>query len=294
MSEQITEIAKLTTAAAQAVPYRYDGNVTSMKAKAKLLTQWKGFVRKYQHMASDHSFNIVFTDRLTGAAAVWANDQDYEISHYDFVNKFATFFHTPTEQLSAYRELKNFNFSGRNFSKEYLDFKAIHDSLSEYAENDVHFTNHMYAALPQTIIDSLPSIAFASSAELYSMVASKSLDSKSFGPPASQSFDPDAMEIDALSASGIVSNEIYDVITQYQDAMNDPDLAEDLTVAFDAITTSRKHLHTRASTKTCFYCQKPGHFIKDCEKRLSELKSRTSNNPSYRQNYEAPHKPFHR
>jgi len=46
MSEQITEIAKLTTAAAQAVPYRYDGNVTSLKAKSKLLTQWKGFVRK--------------------------------------------------------------------------------------------------------------------------------------------------------------------------------------------------------------------------------------------------------
>mgnify|MGYP001169931735 FL=1 len=199
-----------------------------------------------------------------------------------------------SEQLSAFRELTNFKFSGRNFSKEYLDLKSIYDSLSGYADNDGLFTNFMYAALPPKIIDSLPAVAFANSAELYSMVASKSLDSKSFGPHTSQSFDPDAMEIDALSASGIVSNEIYDVITQYQDAMNDPDLAEDLTVAFDAITTSRKHLHTRASTKTCFYCQKPGHFIKDCEKRLRELKSRTSNNPSYRQNYEAPHKPFRR
>ena len=294
MSEQITEIAKLTTAAAQAVPYRYDGNVTSMKAKAKLLTQWKGFVRKYQHMASDHSFNIVFTDRLTGAAAAWANDQDYEISHYDFVNKFATFFQTPTEQLSAFRELTNFKFSGRNFSKEYLDLKSIYDSLSGYADNDGLFTNFMYAALPPKIIDSLPAVAFANSAELYSMVASKSLDSKSFGPHTSQSFDPDAMEIDALSVSGVVSNEMFDIIDQYQDAMSDPDQAEAITVALDTIRIGRAYQNARVSSKTCFYCQRPGHFIKDCEKRLRDLKNRTSNNPSSRQNYEAPHKPFRR
>ena len=199
-----------------------------------------------------------------------------------------------SEQLLAYRKLSNFHFSGRNFSEEYSYFKSMHDSLTAYADDDVHLTYCLYAALPQSVINTLPCVSFSSSDELYSMVAARLFEPKSFGPHTSQSFDPDAMEIDALSASGIVSNEIYDVITQYQDAMNDPDLAEDLTVAFDAITTSRKHLHTRASTKTCFYCQKPGHFIKDCEKRLRELKRRTSNNPSYRQNYEAPHKPFRR
>ncbi|KAF0267236.1 hypothetical protein FOG48_03699 [Hanseniaspora uvarum] len=133
-----------------------------------------------------------------------------------------------SEQLSAYRELKNFNFSGRNFSKEYLDFKAIHDSLSEYAENDVHFTNHI------------------------------------FGPPASQSFDPDAMEIDALSASGIVSNEMFDIIDQYQDAMSDPDQAEAITVALDTIRIGRAYQNARVSASACFYCQRPGHFIRDC------------------------------
>ncbi|KKA01437.1 hypothetical protein D499_0AD00280 [Hanseniaspora uvarum DSM 2768] len=197
-----------------------------------------------------------------------------------------------SEQLSAFRELTNFKFSGRNFSKEYLDLKSIYDSLSGYADNDGLFTNFMYAALPQSVINTLPCVSFSSSDELYSMVAARLFEPKSFGPHTSQSFDPDAMEIDALSASGIVSNEIYDVITQNQDAMNDPDQAEDIIVALEAIRISRAHQNIRVSASACFYCQRPGHFIRDCRKRLGKLNTRISNNPSYRQNYEASPRPF--
>ena len=199
-----------------------------------------------------------------------------------------------SEQLLAYRNLSNFRFSGRNFSEEYSYFKSMHDSLTAYADDDVHLTYCLYAALPQSVINTLPCVSFSSSDELYSMVAARLFEPKSFGPPASQSFDPDAMEIDALSASGIVSNEMFDIIDQYQDAMSDPDQAEAITVALDTIRIGRAYQNARVSSKTCFYCQRPGHFIKDCEKRLRDLKNRTSNNPSYRQNYEAPHKPFRR
>ena len=199
-----------------------------------------------------------------------------------------------SEQLLAYRNLSNFRFSGRNFSEEYSYFKSMHDSLTAYADDDVHLTYCLYAALPQSVINTLPCVSFSSSDELYSMVAARLFEPKSFGPHTSQSFDPDAMEIDALSVSGIVSNEIYDVITQYQDAMNDPDLAEDIIVALEAIRISRAHQNIRVSASACFYCQRPGHFIRDCRKRLGKLNTRISNNPSYRQNYEASHRPFRR
>ena len=102
------------------------------------------------------------------------------------------------------------------------------------------------------------------------------------------------MQIDGLSTSGFLPNEMFEIIDQYQDAMSDPDQAEDIIVALEAIRISRAHQNIRVSVSACFYCQRPGHFIRDCRKRLGQLNTRTSNNPSYRQNYEASHRPFRR
>lgn len=199
-----------------------------------------------------------------------------------------------SEQLLAYRNLSNFRFSGRNFSEEYSYFKSMHDSLTAYADDDVHLTYCLYAALPQSVINTLPCVSFSSSDELYSMVAARLFEPKNFGPSQNQRFDSNGMQIDGLSTSGFLPNEMFEIIDQYQDAMSDPDQAEDIIVALEAIRISRAHQNIRVSASACFYCQRPGHFIRDCRKRLGKLNTRISNNPSYRQNYEASHRPFRR
>jgi hypothetical protein len=199
-----------------------------------------------------------------------------------------------SEQLLAFRKVRNFSFSGRNFSEEYSYFKSIYKSLTAYADDDVLFTYFVYAALPQSVINTLPCVSFSSSDELYSMVAARLFEPKNFGSSQNQRFDSNGMQIDGLSASGFLPNEMFEIIDQYQDAMSDPDQAEDIIVALEAIRISRAHQNIRVSASACFYCQRPGHFIRDCRKRLGKLHTRISNNPSYRQNYEASHRPFRR
>lgn len=277
--------------------HKYDGNPDSLSAKVGLLSAWNGFVTKYSSGASEHAFNVVFTSFLTSTAASWATDQDYTVSHQEFLFKFNSFFQTSNESLRSFKNAASFKFTCKDFASEFIAFKTLHGCLEEYHSDDRHFTLMMYAALPQSVIGLLPSTDFTSSDTLYRAVASiltnKPVIHYDINPTPVANTDPDAMEIDSLGIFQISSAAIADVITQYEDFITANESEDSSIVELDAIRTRfARSPDVQRSARNCFYCNKPGHFIRNCHKRRADRSARFSNNLESSKSYESSNRPF--
>lgn len=281
---------------------KYDGNPDSVTTKVALLTAWNGIIVKFFDASASRAFNVVFTSFLTSTAAAWALDQDYGVAHHDFLDNFNNFFRTANENLRSFRNAVNFKFTCKNFAQEFVTFKTLHGCLEKYNKDDRHFTLAMYAALPQSIIALLPSLDFADSDSLYRAVSSVLTNKPSIhydihdptlNVTRTAPADPDAMEIDSLRIHQISSADVADVINQYEDFLLDADADDTVTVELDAIRTRfARSPDAQRFARNCFYCNKPGHFIRNCNKRRAYKSARFSNNSDQSKSYESTNRPF--
>lgn len=277
--------------------FKYDGNPDSLTTKVALLTSWKGFVMKFSTAASERAFNVVFTNFLTGSAAAWSSDQNYEVEHLTFLESFNNFFTTANEVFRAFKAFSEFKFACKNFATEYVEFKTLHGCLQGYDKDDRHLTLSMFAALPQAVISQLPTMDFPNSTTLYRYVSSiltnKSIANFDLPSTGAIPADPDAMEIDALGIHHISDADVADIINQYEDCLAATEHDEYLTVELDAIRTRfARSPDAQRFARNCFYCNKPGHFIRSCHKRKADQKARFSKDYDQSKSYESNHRPF--
>lgn len=277
--------------------YTYDGLPGSTSAKVDLLSVWKTVTNKFKHVIPhSYAFNIVFSEHLIGSAQTWASTQDFGMDHADFLHLFNAEFTSANEDLLTYDKAASFKFSLNNFGADFVKFSNLVACMDGYSDNDRSFLQLFYHALPNSIRNLLPAISYNSSRELYSAISSVITNKPALGFV--QREDPDAMIIDnnVVDVADVSNVAFGHFLDQVYDIAANADSSDSMTVDLDAIRTNVHRFTTdkNRSSRNCFYCNKPGHFIRNCHKRkMNAQHSRyNSNSNSNSNDYEVQQKPF--
>ena len=177
------------------------------------------------------------------------------------------------EELLKFDKFASFKFTFNNFCNDYVTFSNLFKNLDKYPDDDYTFLLHFYSALPNSIRNLLPVIDYTSSKQLYSAVYSVVGFKLSLGVPIKE--DPDAKIIDHKVGDDAITDAVFAVLLdQFLDAIDNADPSDPIVVDLDII---RNKLHRSTSNRpryprNCFYCNKPGHFIRKCHMRKMNAK----------------------
>ena len=188
---------------------------------------------------------------------------------------FSTEKHTITkEELLKFDKFASFKFSFNNFCNDYVTFSNLFKNLDKYPDDDHTFLLHFYSALPNSIRNLLPVTDYTSSKQLYSAVYSAVGFKLSLSVPIKEDSDAKIIDHNVGNVADLSDAAFAIFLDQCIDAIDNADPSDSIAVDLKVI---RNKLHRSTSNGTrsprnCFYCNKPGHFIRKCHERKMNAK----------------------